>query len=95
MRSELIDEFGGILTLIRFLVEECGAEVNCCSEEGFTPLAAAAREGYKDIVEYLLAKGADPDRDAPGWAKPLSLAEHRGHLEIARLLRGRIRPTLG
>jgi ankyrin repeat protein len=77
----------GQLRAIAFLVEECGANVNCRNEEGITPLAAAAREGYQDIVEYLLAKGADPDREAPAWARPLSLAQHRGHVEIARLLR--------
>jgi ankyrin repeat protein len=76
----------GQLRLITFLVEECGANVNYRSEEGITPLAAAAREGRRNIVEYLLAKGADPNLDAPGWAKPLSLAEHRGHSEIAQLL---------
>jgi ankyrin repeat protein len=75
------------LGLIKFLVEECGANVNYRNEEGMTPLSAAAREGYRDIVEYLLAKGANPDPDAPEWAKPLSLADHRGHSEIAGLLR--------
>ena len=77
------------LRTIAFLVEECGADVNYRNDEGITPLAAAAREGYRDIVEYLLAKGADPNLDAPDWAKPLSLAEHRGHADIAHLLRRR------
>lgn len=92
MAGDLRRRYGGAEAQLRgivFLVEECGANVNYCGEEGFTPLAAAAREGHRDIVEYLLAKGADPDRDAPVWAKPLSLAEHRGHFEIARLLRDR------
>jgi ankyrin repeat protein len=75
------------LRLIAFLVEECRANVNCRNDEGITPLAAASREGYRDIVQYLLGNGADPHRDAPDWAKPLSLAEHRGHAEVAELLR--------
>ena len=61
--------------------------MNYRDDEGITPLAAAAREGYRDIVKYLLAKGADPNLNAPDWAKPLSLAEHRGHAGVARLLR--------
>jgi ankyrin repeat protein len=77
----------GQLRVIAFLVEECGAKVNYRNDEGITPLAAAAREGHRDIVEYLLAKGADPNLDAPDWAKPLSLADHRGHADIANLLR--------
>lgn len=89
MAGDMRRRYGGAesqLRAIAFLVEECGANVNYGNDEGFTPLAAAAREGYRDIVEYLLAKGADPDRDAPAWAKPLSLAEHRGHVEITNLL---------
>jgi ankyrin repeat protein len=77
------------LRAIAFLVEECGANVNYCNGEGITPLAAAAREGYRDIVEYLLTKGADPNQEAPAWARPLSLAEHRGHTEVVELLRSR------
>src|SRR5215469_9865509 len=78
----------GQLRVIAFLVEECGANVNYRNDEGITPLAAAAREGYRDIVEYLLSKGANPNLDAPDWARPLSIAEHRGHADIANLLRG-------
>jgi len=50
----------GQLRVIAFLAEECGANVNYRDDEGITPLAAASREGYRDIVEYLLGKGADP-----------------------------------
>ena len=78
----------GQLRVIAFLVEECGANVNYRNDEGITPLAAAAREGYRDILEYLLVKGANPNLDSPDWAKPLSIAEHRGHVDIATLLRG-------
>jgi ankyrin repeat protein len=77
----------GQLGVIKFLVEECGANVNYRNGEGITPLAAAAREGYRDILEYLLGKGANPQPDAPEWAKPISLAERRGHSEIVNLLR--------
>jgi ankyrin repeat protein len=75
------------LRTVVFLVEECGANVNCRDEDGITPLAAAAREGHRNILEYLLARGAEVEPDAPSWAKPLSMAEARGHAEIADLLR--------
>ncbi len=75
------------LRTIAFLVEECGANVNCRHEEEFTPLAAAANAGLMDLVKYLIAKGAETNPDVPGWAKPLALAENRGHTEITGLLR--------
>jgi len=53
------------LRVIAFLVEECGANVNYSNDEGITPLAAAAARGYRDIVKYLLAKGADPNLNPP------------------------------
>jgi ankyrin repeat protein len=77
------------LRTIAFLVDECGANVNCRDQEGFTPLAAAARAGRRDVVESLLSKGAETNPDAPEWAKPFTLAERRGHTEIANLLRQR------
>jgi len=75
------------LRTIAFLVEECGANVNRRHEEGFTPLAAAAKAGHVDIVKYLMAKGAETDPDIPEWAKPLALASRRGHAEVVALLR--------
>ena len=77
----------GQLRVIAFLVEECGANVNYRDDEGITPLAAAARESYLDIVQYLLGRGADPNLNAPDWAKPLRLAECRGHADVVELLR--------
>lgn len=75
------------LGAIAFLVEECGANVNCCDEEGFTPLAKAAREGQADVVDYLLSRGAGINAKAPEWAQPLYLAEKRGHAAIVERLR--------
>ncbi len=73
---------------VAFLVEECGADVNYReSEDGLTPLAAAASNGQKEIAEYLLSKGAlvNPP-DTPSWATPLYLAKKNGHTEIVEIL---------
>lgn len=79
------------LRVVKFLVEECGADVNYRDAEGLTPLAGAAREGYSLLVDYFLARGANPSPHAPDWLHPLYLAEKRGHEEIARKLRQAIR----
>ena len=72
---------------IRFLLEECGADINCHDQEGLTPLAGAARQGHAQLVEYLLANGAKTQTDGPDWTQPATLAEHNGHVKIASRLR--------
>ncbi len=47
------------LPAVRFLIEECGADVNARDANGFTPLHHAASRGDNELIEYLLAKGAD------------------------------------
>ena len=44
---------------IRFLVEECGADVNLRDANGYTPLHHAASRGDTEAVQYLIDRGAD------------------------------------
>jgi ankyrin repeat protein len=66
-----------------------GADINIMDTEySSTPLGWAAREGHKEMVEWLLQKGADRDlpKDEP-WAKPIAWATRRGHKEIVEILK--------
>ena len=64
---------------------DAGADVNAKMWRR-TPLHRAAREGYKEIVELLIAKGADVNANEDcGWT-PLHLAASRSHEEIVELL---------
>lgn len=47
------------LPAVRFLVEECGADVNLPDAEGYTPLHNAAARGDDEMIKYLVSKGAD------------------------------------
>uniref|UniRef100_A0A7S4BM79 RING-type E3 ubiquitin transferase n=1 Tax=Chrysotila carterae TaxID=13221 RepID=A0A7S4BM79_CHRCT len=49
---------GGGLKMAKFLVEECGAQVNPLDRWGFTPLQDAVRSGRSALVTYLQSKGA-------------------------------------
>ncbi|TDI47618.1 MAG: hypothetical protein E2P02_02860 [Acidobacteria bacterium] len=49
----------GFMPAVRYLVEECGADVNARDQEGSTPLHNAASMGHVELIEYLLSKGAD------------------------------------
>jgi ankyrin repeat protein len=74
---------------------EAGATLSARDEDyRSTPLAWAARNDLRDMVELLLARGAPtqlPD-DEP-WATPLAWATRRGHAGIAEILRRAGAPT--
>jgi len=44
---------------MRYLVEECGGDVNIRDGNGYTPLHHAAARGDNEMIEYLIRKGAD------------------------------------
>ena len=47
------------MAALRFLVEECGADVNARDANGYTPLHHAASRGDSEMVLYLVGRGAD------------------------------------
>ena len=50
---------GNWLAALRFLVEECAADVNARDANGYTPLHHAASRGDAEMILYLVDKGAD------------------------------------
>jgi|GEM_PF-2622158 len=53
---------------------------------GIKPIHVAAREGHREIIEFLLNKRASVnDRDKDSWT-PLHYAAKRGHLEVIQFL---------
>ncbi len=49
----------GWLPVLRYLVEELGADVNARDHNGYTPLHHAASRGDNEAVRYLVEQGAD------------------------------------
>jgi len=50
---------GGMLAAVKYLVEDLGADVNAYDHEGNTALHHAAARGDVEMIQYLVAKGAD------------------------------------
>ncbi len=70
------------------LLEGDPGSVNSYSHDGFTPLGLAAFFGHRDIVDVLLAHGADVNavsRNATGYTALTGAVAH-GHREIAAAL---------
>jgi ankyrin repeat protein len=47
------------LPVLKYLVEELGADVNARDNDGYTPLHHAAARGDNESIQYLVSKGAD------------------------------------
>jgi ankyrin repeat protein len=49
----------GWMPVVKYLVEELGADVNARDNDGYTPLHHAASRGDNEMILYLVSKGAD------------------------------------
>ena len=81
----------GRLEQVKDMVKRNPELVNSYSPEGFTALALSAYLGQKEVVEYLIASGADANstaRNQSGFT-PLTGAATNGHTDVARILLAR------
>ena len=74
----------GNLACTSLLIDR-GADVNAVDDSGGPVLHRAVELGHNDIVEELVRRGADCHTMAKGYT-PSSLAEFKGHDEIAQFL---------
>jgi hypothetical protein len=66
---------------------KAGADVNAASENGTTPLIAAARNGHLSVVDMLLAQRADPNLKLESGETAIDMALKNQNTDIADRLR--------
>ena len=70
------------------LLLKYGAGKNPVDEEyQSTPLAMASRWEHTDMVEFLLKRGADPNKSGAVWSTPLSWAIKHKNSNIINMLK--------
>jgi ankyrin repeat protein len=69
----------GQLDRIRMLTEEDSGLVDSYSSDGFTPLGLAAFFGRKDVLDFLLAHGANPNAASKNQMRVLPLHSAVAH----------------
>eukprot|EP01063_Lacrimia_lanifica_P004679 TRINITY_DN1266_c0_g2_i1.p1 TRINITY_DN1266_c0_g2~~TRINITY_DN1266_c0_g2_i1.p1 ORF type:complete len:1134 (+),score=375.96 TRINITY_DN1266_c0_g2_i1:392-3403(+) len=83
---------GAVLTghvdIVRHLVQDCGVPVNGRYADNWTPLLYAAGGGHAQVVEYLLAAGADPSVAAADGTTAAALAQRKNYRTVHQLLVG-------
>lgn len=77
----------------KFLIEH-GADVNGADARGMTPLMSATLYGKAEVMEALLAHGADPSAKAPDGRTALDFARRSRHPEVGSLLASRTKLDL-
>lgn len=83
----------GDLESVRLLVA-AGAKVNDADAWGVSALGMAAHSGYRDVVEFLLSKGADPNAAAAGFAPIHQAILQRDEAMVRALLAAGANPNL-
>ncbi|GJJ70108.1 uncharacterized protein EMPS_02457 [Entomortierella parvispora] len=73
----------GDLEAVKKFIEEKGVSVDAQDEFGYSALHAAASYGHKDLIQYLLEKGADVNIQDPEGDSPLFVCET---VDIAEML---------
>ena len=81
----------GFVDIVKMLLERHASSGNSgyiddISEEGVSPLIAAASEGHPEVAAALLAAGANMNLKDQDGTTPLMAAAARGHLEVVKEL---------
>ncbi|WP_353279393.1 ankyrin repeat domain-containing protein [Wolbachia endosymbiont (group B) of Xanthorhoe designata] len=78
---------GNIDDVENLLNGEGKAQVNAIAKGGNTPLHLAAQNGHKDVVEFLLSKGAKVDAQSDDLSTPLHFAAKSRYKDTEKIVK--------
>lgn len=76
----------GLLSIVRFLVEECTVDVNHQTNAGATALYSAGCGYHVEVMQYLLTHRANPELGAYTFGTPLLMACSKEGTSVMRCL---------
>jgi len=77
----------GHFKIMKYLIEECNANVEAKSNNEYTPLHSASANGHFEIVKYLIEEcNTNVEVKNKDGNTPLIYASSYGHLEIVKYL---------
>ena len=76
----------GFIDVVKYLVNELHCDINAKNKSLSTPLSWAAFNGQKNVVEFLLEKGADFNCKNINGKKPSELAYDSGFYDVSDIL---------
>lgn len=79
--------YSGQLDVVKWLVEEKHADIDKVSQDGFTALMCAAKNGHTHICSYFLQKGTTSVFAVnKAMETAVTYALHHGHRDVVSLL---------
>ena len=87
-RAIHVASFNGHIHIVKYLIEECRADVNSKTNDGWTALHVASLQGHLEIVRYVVQDcHVDANNTKTNFGSTaLHLASQNGHLDIVQYL---------
>ncbi|CAF0977665.1 unnamed protein product, partial [Didymodactylos carnosus] len=80
-----IASLAGQEEVVKLLVKH-HANINCQSQNGFSPLYMAAQENHLEVVKFLLVNGANQSLATEDGFTPLAVSLQQGHEKVVAIL---------
>ncbi|XP_046332160.2 ankyrin-1-like [Haliotis rufescens] len=75
---------GGHVDMVKYVLSQCGVDINSKEKSWKTPLMKAVYHGHRDVFEFLVSKGANMSLVNKFGDNILHVASHEGHVKMVK-----------